>query len=60
MKNINVTISARFAVPDNWEVVEHVPDTSFPDDKLTVLKINDSYYDFFPLTWNLPEDYSDL
>ena len=19
-----------------------------------------SYYDFFPLTWNLPEDYSDL
>ncbi len=48
MKNINVKINASFAVPDDWEVVDHVPDNTFPDDKLTVLKINNAYYDFFP------------
>lgn len=48
MKTIKVTINADFEVPDDWEVVEHVPDDEFPDDKLTVLKISDAYYDFFP------------
>ena len=48
MKTINVTINARFLVPEEWDIVEHVPDQNYPDDKLTVLKINDNYYDFFP------------
>lgn len=48
MKTINVNINASFLVPEDWTVVEHVPDCEFPDDKLTVLKINGHYYDFFP------------
>ena len=48
MKKIDVTISAQFLVPDDWEVVEHTPDSQFPDDRLTVLKIKDAVYDFFP------------
>ncbi len=48
MKTIDVTINAQFVIPDDWDVVEHTPDSTFPDDKLTVLKIKDSYYDFFP------------
>jgi hypothetical protein len=48
MKTIEVKISAEFIVPDDWEVTDHVPDPSFPDDSLTVLKINDNHYDFFP------------
>ena len=48
MKSIRVTIKASFDIPDDWEVVEHVPDDSFPEDKMTVLKINNRYYDFFP------------
>lgn len=48
MKTIQVNITAEFVVPDDWEVVDHVPDPSFPDDKLTVLKINEDHYDFFP------------
>ncbi len=48
MKTIDVTINAQFVIPDDWDVVEHVPDSTFPDDRLTVLKIKDSYYDFFP------------
>ncbi len=48
MKTIEVKISAEFVVPDDWEVTDHVPDPSFPDDSLTVLKINNDHYDFFP------------
>ena len=48
MKTIEVNISAEFIVPDDWEVTNHIPDPSFPDDSLTVLKINDNHYDFFP------------
>ena len=48
MKTINVNINASFIVPDDWDVVEHIPDKDFPDDKLTVLKIGKNYYDFFP------------
>lgn len=48
MKTIEVNISAKFIVPDDWEVIDHVPDPSFPDDIITVLKINADHYDFFP------------
>jgi len=48
MKTIEVNITAEFIIPDDWEVIDHIPDPSFPDDKLTVLKINDDHYDFFP------------
>lgn len=48
MKTIEVNITAEFIIPDNWEVIEHVPDPIFPNDKLTVLKINNDHYDFFP------------
>ncbi len=48
MKTIQVDITAEFVVPDDWEVVDHVPDTTYPDDKITVLKIHDNHYDFFP------------
>jgi hypothetical protein len=48
MKTIEVNITAEFIVPDEWEVIDHVPDPKFPDDKLTVLKIYNNHYDFFP------------
>ncbi|SDU57221.1 MULTISPECIES: hypothetical protein [Desulfobacula] len=48
MKTIEVNITAEFIVPDDWEVIDHVPDPTFPEDKLTVLKINKNHYDFFP------------
>ncbi len=48
MKTINVTITAEFSVPDQWEVVKHTPDPEFPEDQVRVLKIDDAYYDFFP------------
>lgn len=48
MKTIEVNITAEFVVPDAWEVTDHVPDPEYPDDKLTVLKINENHYDFFP------------
>ena len=48
MKTVRVKINASFLIPDDWDVVEHIPDETFPEDKLTVLKINDDYYDFFP------------
>ncbi len=48
MKTIEVNITAEFIVPDDWEVIDHVPDPTFPEDKLTVLKINQNHYDFFP------------
>ncbi|MCF6248102.1 MAG: hypothetical protein L3J69_12175 [Desulfobacula sp.] len=46
MKTIDVTINAQFVIPDDWDVVEHVPDSTYPEDRLTVLKIKDAYYDF--------------
>jgi hypothetical protein len=48
MKTIEVKITAEFNVPDAWEIIEHTPDAAFPDDHISVLKINDNYYDFFP------------
>ncbi len=48
MKTIEVNITAEFIVPDDWDVVEHVPDPQFPEDIRRVLKIDDQYYDFFP------------
>jgi hypothetical protein len=48
MKTIEVNITAEFIIPDDWEVIEHIPDPCFPDDKLTVLKIQNDHYDFFP------------
>ena len=48
MKTIKVNIIAEFEIPDEWEIIDHVPDPSFPEDKLRVLKIEDEYYDFFP------------
>ncbi len=48
MKTIEVKITAQFNVPDEWEVTEHISDPKYPDDKLTVLKINNDHYDFFP------------
>ncbi|MBU0972294.1 MAG: hypothetical protein KKC20_16715 [Proteobacteria bacterium] len=48
MKTIEVKITAEFEIPDEWELIDHVPDPEFPEDKITVLKINDDYYDFFP------------
>jgi len=48
MKTIEVKITAQFTVPDEWEVIDHVADSAFPDDTITVLKIDNEYYDFFP------------
>jgi len=48
MKTIKVNIIAEFNIPDEWDIIDHVPDPAFPDDKRTVLKIEDDYYDFFP------------
>ncbi|MCP4718200.1 MAG: hypothetical protein GY860_01980 [Desulfobacteraceae bacterium] len=48
MKTIEVKITAEFKIPDEWEIIDHVTDSSFPEDKITVLKINNEYYDFFP------------
>jgi len=48
MKTIEVKITAEFDIPDEWEVVEHVPDAEYPDNKLKVIQIGDDYYDFFP------------
>ncbi len=48
MKTIEVKITAEFKIPDEWEIIDHVPDSSFPENIITVLKINDEYYDFFP------------
>jgi hypothetical protein len=48
VKTIEVNITAEFSIPDDWEVIDHVPDPSFPEDRLTVLKINNEHYDFFP------------
>ena len=48
MKTIEVNITAEFSIPEGWEVVEHCPDPSFAHEKVTVLKINNGYYDFFP------------
>ncbi|WDP90142.1 MAG: hypothetical protein HUN04_10670 [Desulfobacter sp.] len=48
MKKIKVEIKAEFIVPDDWEVIEHVPDPEFPEDIRRVLKIDDNFYDFFP------------
>lgn len=48
MKTIEVNITAEFIIPDDWKVTDHIPDPTFPDDKLTVLKINNDHYDFFP------------
>lgn len=48
MKTVEVNIKALFSVPDDWEVIDHVPDPEFPDDVRRVLKIDGQYYDFFP------------
>jgi|GEM_PF-637605 len=48
MKTIEVNIKAEFIIPDDWEVIEHVPDPDYPEDVRKVLKIEDQYYDFFP------------
>lgn len=48
MKTVQVNITAEFIVPDEWEVVDHLPDPKFPEDVRKVLKIDDQYYDFFP------------
>ena len=37
MKTIEVNITAEFIVPDDWDVVEHVPDPQFPEDIRRVL-----------------------
>lgn len=48
MKTIEVNITAEFVVPDDWKVIDYVPDPAFPEDTLTVLKIMNDHYDFFP------------
>ena len=48
MKTIQVNINAEFEIPDDWEIIDHVPDPAFPDDRIQVLKIHDKFYDFFP------------
>ena len=48
MKNITVTITAKFSIPGHWEIVNHVPEPDFPEDRIRVVKIDDEYYDFFP------------
>ena len=48
MKTLEVDIKAEFVVPDDWEVVDHVPDPEFPEDVRKVLKIDGQFYDFFP------------
>ena len=48
MKRVEVNITAEFTVPDDWEVVDHVPDPEFPEDVRRVLKVDGQFYDFFP------------
>ncbi|MCP4021242.1 MAG: hypothetical protein GY729_05325 [Desulfobacteraceae bacterium] len=48
MKTIEVKITAEFEIPDDWEVVDHTPDVSYPENQLKVIKIDNQYYDFFP------------
>jgi hypothetical protein len=48
MKTIEVKITAEFIVPDDWRVIDIVPDPDFPDDKRRILTINNEHYDFFP------------
>lgn len=48
MKTIQVNITAEFEVPDDWEIIDHAADPTYPEEKLQVLKINDKFYDFFP------------
>ena len=48
MKTVEVSIKAEFVVPDDWEVVDYIPDPDFPLDVRQVLKVEDRLYDFFP------------
>ncbi|WP_033398511.1 hypothetical protein [Desulfospira joergensenii] len=48
MKTIEVSIKAELSIPEEWEIVEHCPDPAYPDERVTVLKIRDNFYDFFP------------
>ncbi len=48
MKTIQVNITAEYEIPDDWEIIEHCPDPLYPDERVTVLKIDGGYYDFFP------------
>lgn len=48
MKTLSVTIMAEFAVPEDWEVVDHIPDPAFPEDVRRLLKVDGQFYDFFP------------
>lgn len=48
MKRVEVRLTAEFTVPDDWEVVDHVPDPAFPEDVRRVLKVDGQFYDFFP------------
>ncbi len=48
MKTLSVNITAEFLVPDDWEVVDHIPDPEFPEDVRRLLKVDDQFYDFFP------------
>jgi hypothetical protein len=48
MKTIEVNIKAEFIVPDDWEVVAHMPDPEFPEDIRRVIRIDNQFYDFFP------------
>ena len=56
MKTIKVTITAEFSVPDQWEVVDHIPDDAFPEDQVRLLRIENEYYDFFPECLKKVED----
>ena len=48
MKTLSVNIMAEFSVPDDWEVVDHIPDPKFPEDVRRLLKVDGEFYDFFP------------
>lgn len=48
MKTIEVSIRATFVVPDDWEVVDYIPDPEFPADVRQVLRVDGRLYDFFP------------
>jgi len=48
MKTLSVNITAEFCVPDDWEVVDHIPDPEFPEDVRRLLKVDGQFYDFFP------------